>query len=214
MISVYDGHQAGVGRVATDSTWHHWMDVNINVISAANTIDWQKISRYYINLAVWLNPPGISTNCLWLSVAASHFQDVGMQEYVKQAAVTELGAALRQHLIVKYGPCWVTERIWEIIWQRKLWPWETLRDFEPQTDWLRAAPEPIEELVLGHLVKATREAALTLQAAADDAGTRVKALPAPEELFAEAIPAAMREFGEALADDFARGSKLTRELRR
>ena len=29
MISVYDGHRADVGRVATDSTWHHWMNINI-----------------------------------------------------------------------------------------------------------------------------------------------------------------------------------------
>ncbi len=58
MIAVYDGHQAGVGRVATDSTWHHWMDVNINAIKAADNDDWKKISRYFINLAVWLNPPG------------------------------------------------------------------------------------------------------------------------------------------------------------
>ena len=33
MIAVYDGHRAGVGRVATDSTWHHWMDVNIDTIA-------------------------------------------------------------------------------------------------------------------------------------------------------------------------------------
>ena len=56
MISVYDGHQAGVGRVATDSTWHHWFDDNIATLQAADNDDWKKISRYFINLAVWLNP--------------------------------------------------------------------------------------------------------------------------------------------------------------
>ncbi|MDX1669901.1 MAG: hypothetical protein R3194_10815, partial [Limnobacter sp.] len=114
MIAVYDGHQAGVGRVATDSTWHHWMDVNINSIKAADNNDWKKISRYFINLAVWLNPPGYSTKCFFLSVVASHFQHVGFQEYYPKAPVLSLGRSLRDHLIAFYGPCWVTDLVWLI----------------------------------------------------------------------------------------------------
>jgi hypothetical protein len=29
-ISAYDGHRAGVGRVVTDATWHHFIDINID----------------------------------------------------------------------------------------------------------------------------------------------------------------------------------------
>ncbi|MCI5132583.1 MAG: hypothetical protein D3904_13985 [Candidatus Electrothrix sp. EH2] len=29
-IAAYDGHRAGVGRVVTDATWHHFLDINID----------------------------------------------------------------------------------------------------------------------------------------------------------------------------------------
>ena len=120
MIAVYDGHPAGVGRVATDSTWHHWMDVNIDVIRLADTTDWKKIKRYFQNLAVWLNPPGYSTSCFFHAVVASHFETVGFQEYHRRASVLELGEALRTHLHRHYGPCWVTERVLDILVAFKL----------------------------------------------------------------------------------------------
>jgi hypothetical protein len=28
-VGVYDGHQANVGRIAVDSTWHHFFDINL-----------------------------------------------------------------------------------------------------------------------------------------------------------------------------------------
>ncbi|HXG64516.1 MAG TPA: hypothetical protein VNO70_05375, partial [Blastocatellia bacterium] len=60
MISVYDGHRIDIGRVAVDSTWHHWMDINLTDLeAAADKMNWEKISRYFVNLAVWLAPPAI-----------------------------------------------------------------------------------------------------------------------------------------------------------
>lgn len=29
ILSVYDGHKVGVGRVVTDSSFHHYLDLNI-----------------------------------------------------------------------------------------------------------------------------------------------------------------------------------------
>ncbi len=215
MISVYDGHQAAVGRVATDSTWHHWMDVNTNQIRTANTVDWQKISRYYINLAVWLNPPGYSTHCFWLDVVASHFHSVGFQEYRENASVFELGASLRHHLTLKYGPCWVTDRIWEIIWERKLWPWEILKDRRPKFDWGGINPSVIEDLVLGHMVKATQKPALDVMNAANKSNDRIKEmLPAPDKLFDKPVQAAMKDLFEGLAEHYEMGLKLTQGHRR
>ncbi len=215
MISVYDGHLAGVGRVATDSTWHHWMDVNINAIRSANTVDWQKISRYFINLAVWLNPPGISTNCFWLDVVASHFQSPGFQEYYPGATTIELGGALRAHLGRKYGPCWVTDRIWDdLVLERKLWPWEIWKDRRPKFDWLRADGDVFEDIVLGRLVEATMKPALAIKEAADKSTGRVAALPEPEKLFAAPLTAAIGDVTANLRENFALGQKLVEALRR
>ncbi len=59
-ICAYDGHQANVGRVATDATWHHFINVNIEPgLSALAGRDLDDIHQYYINLATWLMPKNV-----------------------------------------------------------------------------------------------------------------------------------------------------------
>lgn len=215
MISVYDGHPAGVGRVASDSTWHHWMDVNIDNMRAADNNDWKKISRYFINLAVWLSPPGFSTHCFYVSVVASHFQTPGFQEYMPKATVLELGRSLRAHLTFYYGPCWVTDRIWEIIWFKKLLPFELLRDpRRPKLEIDGIDPDLIEDLLLGHMVKATMDSANAVKAAVAEGKGRVETrLDPPDKAFDRPLQAAITELGEGLREHFELGAKLAAALR-
>lgn len=78
-ICAYDGHKAGVGRVVTDATWHHFVNVNligeINdfednrgngehpskilgfLASPAGEAHLKMIKHYFINIAVWISPP-------------------------------------------------------------------------------------------------------------------------------------------------------------
>ena len=83
-ISAYNGHAAGVGRVVCDSTWHHFVNVNlIGVLegggfddlppdpdpanpspkhngflsSVAGQAHLAKIKEYYVNIGVWIAPP-------------------------------------------------------------------------------------------------------------------------------------------------------------
>lgn len=192
MIAAYDGHQAGVGRVATDSTWHHWMDVNINALKAEDNDDWKKISRYFINLAVWLNPPGYSTKCFYLSVVASHFQYVGFQEYHPQASTVQLGRSLRDHLISLYGPCWVTDMIWLIPIELKLFKLKELRELSKRFTGTKLNPEHFEELVLGHMVEAT----MTKSESIKRRDRKVRPLPEPEKLFAKTFNKAISSFSK------------------
>jgi hypothetical protein len=205
MIAVYEGHRAGVGRVATDSTWHHWMDVNINSIRAANNDDWKKISRYFINLAIWLNPPGFTTRCLYLSVVASHFQSVGFQEYHPSATTVELGRALRLHLIKDYGPCWVSERIWDLAIELGQLPVKQLLDFGKRFEYTTIDPDDFEDLVLGKMVEATFKSAE--QVKSGDAKT-IKALAEPEKLFAKPFATAI----SALTKEADRRGKIDNEV--
>ena len=197
MISVYDGHKAGVGRVASDATWHHWMDVNIDNLKAANNDDWKKISRYFINLAVWLNPPGYSTKCFYLSVVVSHLQVVGFQEYYPKARTVELGSALLDHLKWLYGPCWVTQVIWDIFIDLELIPKKKLPEFIQTLDELEIDSGRLEELVLGNMVQATLEQAEELKSAPSDPKQReLRPLEEPEKLFREPVGKALEEFVE------------------
>lgn len=117
MISVYDGHQAEIGRVAVDSTWHHWMDQNLGDIEAASDkTAWEKISRYFVNLAVWLAPPSIPRRCFALHLFKNHFEYLGFREFSPRASIWDLGSAFKVELGRVYGPCWVTQFVFDWIW--------------------------------------------------------------------------------------------------
>lgn len=77
-IVAYDGHSAGKGRVTTDATWHHFVNINIDGTGSGlsglqnppgvDTPDLQRIRQYYRNLATWLMPKNVR-KCLrfpWL----------------------------------------------------------------------------------------------------------------------------------------------------
>jgi hypothetical protein len=68
-IAAYDGHRAGVGRVVTDSTFHHFLNVNLAGI-AGDATEFprgfftplgipilEEIRAYYRNLMVWTTRP-------------------------------------------------------------------------------------------------------------------------------------------------------------
>lgn len=86
VLSAYDGHRSGVGRVVCDATWHHFVNVNlIGVVEGGGFDDFDdppgtgtpgthvskhtgflgsapgraaldKIKDYYVNVAVWIAP--------------------------------------------------------------------------------------------------------------------------------------------------------------
>ncbi len=162
MVSVYDGHIAGVGRVAVDSTWHHWMGINIDNMKAEDGDHWSKIGRYYVNLAVWLSAPGAGRWALISSTLAAHFTWVGYQEFAGHLSDVELGRALYPLLAKTYGPCWVTQHIvfnlheLELILQRPDLP------FEPQC--LTCPPlRLLEYAALGGMVRASMPVARAIQ---------------------------------------------------
>lgn len=58
-ISVYDGHDADVGRIVTDATWHHFINVNLIASNAGSGLDIDSLDRvktYFRNIAEWLMP--------------------------------------------------------------------------------------------------------------------------------------------------------------
>lgn len=57
-ISVFDGRVANVGRIVVDSTWHHFVNINLNGsesgLSGLSDSDFEVIQRYYMNIARWM----------------------------------------------------------------------------------------------------------------------------------------------------------------
>jgi hypothetical protein len=57
LISVYDGEPVGCGRVVVDSTWHHWLSMNLLGLRDHNPTAYQQIQAYHRNVALWLATP-------------------------------------------------------------------------------------------------------------------------------------------------------------
>jgi hypothetical protein len=71
VIGAYDGHRVGVGRVAVDSTWHHFFDINLigdpiapfpktegfNASTDGKAV-LADIEAYYVNIGTWIARPG------------------------------------------------------------------------------------------------------------------------------------------------------------
>ncbi len=211
MISVYDGHPANVGRVATDSTWHHWFDENIQAIEAAGGVNWDKISRYYLNVATWLAPPGVHDWCIIFEVIRTHFTYLGFQEYSRKASIFDLGKVLHTHLTRYLGPCWVTHWVFDKIQlvDDDFWAWLKERLF-----WRKGIPVPggdpclscppfelIEIAVLGGLVQASFPVADEIKAQADKDPERALKME-PERIVKqqlEGVKTGLKEFRGALA---------------
>jgi hypothetical protein len=170
MISVYDGHRIGIGRVATDSTWHHWMNINITDIEAAGGDNWEKIKRYYLNLGVWLAPPHIRRHCFHIHVLESFYSYPGIEEFHPKVALLDLGFTFRHYLIGLYGPCWVTQFIFDWVGEIDIRLRERLierylavplpkREFPPRPDPCLTCPPPelFEAAILGGVIRAAGE---------------------------------------------------------
>ena len=58
LLAVYDGDRAGVGRIVADSSWHHYLNLNLRGFPhpAPEDSPSDQISQFYSNLAVWLSP--------------------------------------------------------------------------------------------------------------------------------------------------------------
>ena len=71
-IAAFDGQVAGVGRVVTDSTWHHYINRNLKGMKSADGSsngDLRRIERFWRNTLTWLAPARVRW-CLfpWLAV--------------------------------------------------------------------------------------------------------------------------------------------------
>ena len=58
LVTAYDGDRAGVGRIVADSSWHHYVNMNLMGFPhpAPVNSNSDKIGQFYGNLAVWLAP--------------------------------------------------------------------------------------------------------------------------------------------------------------
>lgn len=111
LVGIYDGLPEGVGRVVVDSTWHHWLNINLRDIAADTTSNgYSKIKSYFRNVGLWLanreSRYAIFRNAVWNS-----FYTYQASQELASGSVFEVGKSLRNILKHLLSPCLVTEII-------------------------------------------------------------------------------------------------------
>jgi len=62
LMAAWDGHEVGVGRILSDSSWHHYVNLNLWELLGGDSGDDSvatKMKNLYINQAIWLAPEDI-----------------------------------------------------------------------------------------------------------------------------------------------------------
>jgi hypothetical protein len=126
-IAAYDGQLADVGRVTTDATWHHFVNINIDGTGSprtglqdppgTDTPDLLRIRQYYRNLAAWLMPKNVR-RCLRFPYVLTEvvryplFEELRLQD-LHEATGQELHRIGEQvaAALAKSEPAWHAEAI-------------------------------------------------------------------------------------------------------
>jgi hypothetical protein len=188
VLSAYDGHQVGVGRIVADSTWHHHFDINLQGLGfpgrtgfvVPGTTDWltsaQKIEHYFVNAAVWLAPPAkqaaMRSAAWWPILWSNHLVELD----TRLTPLPILGRAAWDAL-GRYAPqCAVFHWIWDLV------PIELKKIHLPLLD--RPDPPPFLEHFAGALVRELQQRV--------DVSAGVPDRPElPDDLLGEVVPAAL-----------------------
>lgn len=151
-LAAYDGHQAGVGRVLTDATWHHYVNVNLTgedgtpapdpksigfLASPAGQAAFDEIKAFYRNLPIWLAPPErircMNSRLLWNLIwsdrvleAVLTARNVGLNK-IGASTLSLIGRHARDVLGRYAGQCQSVKLILDIVIDRPIFkgidPW-------------------------------------------------------------------------------------------
>ncbi|WP_426484355.1 hypothetical protein [Flavobacterium sp. 2] len=137
-IAVWDGRLAKVGRIVVDSTWHHFVNVNLNgsesyfngddrpgLQSGLTTADFKVIRQYYMNIALWITK-NKAFICLrryiWYYllkdsqlIEASLNYPLEKRENISIADLNSIGALAEEILSEKYSPSFARDFLIEAL---------------------------------------------------------------------------------------------------
>lgn len=146
IVAAYNGDPAKVGRIVADSTWHHYISMNLTglkfpapVNSAAD-----QIGQYYGNLAVWLAPRAMRREMAeamlwWLANHPLMREEVRGNEF-------NIGRAAYPILSAVASPCEIHELLLALIPDRIRDKFETL--YFPERGFA-LSELPSKELLIG-----------------------------------------------------------------
>ena len=120
ILAAYDGDPASVGRIVADSTWHHYMNENLQNFRPGTPVGSyaDQIGQFYGNLALWLAPfdkrrQMAHVMFAWLASRLSVREESGMARgdanVPSAEQIARIGQAAYSALLRVASPCEVQE---------------------------------------------------------------------------------------------------------
>jgi hypothetical protein len=223
-ITAYDGHRAGIGRVSTDATWHHFVNVNLRgssslpapydkgFLTPAGAPHFAAITAYYNNLAVWLSRPEriscMNFRLLWEIVFDGHVLEAVLSasdtdiRQIPSPVLKLIGVHARDALGRAASRCQSTRLVIDLVLERAL-P-DLIPDVDPWLphedrrvlEWVDGSP--LLDIALGGAVVALRR---EIGDVTEDVAAKVDVDGLTERMSeggAEAVRAAVREMRDEL----------------
>jgi hypothetical protein len=165
ILAAYNGDCAGVGRIVADSTWHHYLNLNLLSFGSPSQEGTaaDQIGQFYANLAVWLSPLSVRREMShlmfrWLVNNLLIWEELGQESL-------DVGRTAYALLSQVASPCEIHELLMAAIPDDYCDQFETLclpeRGF-PLT------PVPSRELILGCIIESYQQDISRIEAAGGD----------------------------------------------
>lgn len=162
IIAAYNGDCAGVGRIVADSTWHHYLNINLlefgTPAQAGTPAD--KIGQFYGNLALWLSPRSVRRKMaylmfLWLVNNLLIWEELG-------CGLLDIGRTAYSLLLRIASPCEIHELLLAVIPDDYCEQSETL--YFPERGFSQS-PVPSKDLILGSIIDSYQQEIIKIEAA-------------------------------------------------
>jgi len=198
LVSAYDGDPVGLGRVVCDSTWHHWLSINLHTLAEDGGPVYRKMQAYYRNVALWLarasQRRSMSVAAVW--TALTHNGPVAFSERRTSWALGERTLMLLGEWL---SPCWVDELVNVQVNATSMVLARSTDDDDPWAPQWGSMPEDlVHRAVVGAMCKALLPTAMEVlgeRTLRDDVGVDVAAI---ETLAAAAVGDVPRLIRESL----------------
>lgn len=212
VIGVYNGHNANVGRVATDATWHHWFSENlVSMKNDSTTTHYEKLQDYFRNVAVWLAPPAKQSAMFSASTWNGLFTTQAMQELGPRLSPFLIGQSAKDVLGRSVPKCTIREWTWDFILP-ELYPWWRDRIADP----CLTCP-PFDLLELGALGLMVKEMLPLREESIEENISGSKLDKAVHSIFKKVIktaaPELMQELEKQQSQDMEKFSALTKSVK-
>ena len=228
VIGAYNGHASGVGRVAVDSTWHHWFDVNLIgrplgvgedpvdpvpstdpkakgfLFSTAGLAAYDQIKNYYRNMALWLSSPARQDQLFFRATWRITMLYPLIEQLNVKMPIWEIGGFALDAIGRASGPCtvrtWLFDRL-AVAWREPF--------FIPHPDPCLTCPpiDALERVLIGGLVREL----IVLNDAAQDRTEGIAEGDAAKAV-ARGLEVGAREFTQMLERSNKQTQALSRKL--